>query len=70
MARPESWSEQEITATVADYIRMLTLELAGQSYNKTEHRKALLTKLNNRSEAAVELKHQNINLSILSPVWN
>ncbi|MDF2180138.1 DUF3883 domain-containing protein [Aliiglaciecola sp. CAU 1673] len=60
MARPESWSAEEIAATVADYMRMLMLELAGQKYSKTEHRKGLLAKLNNRSDAAVELKHQNI----------
>ncbi|MBN7820830.1 DUF3883 domain-containing protein [Bowmanella yangjiangensis] len=71
MARPDSWSEQEVFATVADYMRMLTLELTGQSYNKAEHRRKLLAKLNNRSEAAVELKHQNISavLQELGCVW-
>lgn len=60
MASRESWSEPEIAATVADYMRMFTLQLAGQKYNKSAHRKALLKQLNGRSDGAVELKHQNI----------
>ncbi len=60
MAEETDWSQIEVEATVADYLHMLVLELSGQSYNKSAHRRALLSKLNNRSEAAVELKHQNI----------
>ncbi len=60
MAADTDWTQVEVEATVADYLRMLVLELSGQSYNKTAHRRALLQKLNNRSEGAVELKHQNI----------
>lgn len=60
MASRESWSESEIAATVADYMRMFTLQLAGQKYNKSAHRQALLKQLNGRSDGAVELKHQNI----------
>ena len=71
MAKGENWSEIEIAATVADYMRMLTLELSGQQYNKTAHRRALLLKLHERSDAAVELKHQNISavLRDLECVW-
>lgn len=71
MARGSNWSDQEIAATVADYMRMLTLELAGQKYNKTAHRRALLEQLNDRSNGAVELKHQNISavLRDLECVW-
>jgi hypothetical protein len=39
---------------------MLKFELSGQTYNKTAHRRALLTRLAGRSEGAVEMKHQNI----------
>jgi hypothetical protein len=60
VARGEIWSLFEVEATVADYMHMLTLELSGQSYNKTAHRSALLSLLNNRTASAVELKHQNI----------
>ncbi|MFV8571319.1 DUF3883 domain-containing protein [Marinobacter sp. SBS5] len=60
MPKASHWSEKEIALTVADYMKMLTLELAGQRYNKTSHRRELLQKLNGRSNGAVELKHQNI----------
>ena len=60
-----SWSREEVEATVADYFHMLTLELAGQQYNKTHHRRALLAKLNNRTNGAVELKHQNISAILI-----
>ena len=54
------WSREEVEAIVADYFHMLTLELSGQRFNKSEHRRALQGKLNNRSEGSIELKHQNI----------
>lgn len=56
----EDWAKIEVEAIVADYLRMLVLELSGQSYNKSAHRRTLQSKLNNRTEAAIELKHQNI----------
>lgn len=66
-----SWSQQEIAATVADYMLMLQQELAGQRFNKAAHRRALLEKLNGRSPAAVEKKHQNISavLRASGRVW-
>lgn len=71
MALKESWSQQEIIATVADYMLMLQQELAGQRFNKAAHRRALLAKLNQRSPAAVEMKHQNISavLKASGRVW-
>ncbi len=60
MASGENWSLPEVRATVIDYMAMLRLELAGQTYNKTAHREALLTRLDGRSNGAVEMKHQNI----------
>ncbi len=39
---------------------MLESELRGETYNKTEHRRALLRLLSDRSPAAIERKHQNI----------
>jgi hypothetical protein len=59
------WTREEVEATVADYLHMLTQELAGQSYNKTEHRRALQRKLDNRPEGAIERKHQNISAILL-----
>lgn len=66
MAKGKSWSEVEIAVTVADYMKMLTLELSGQKYNKTAHRRALAKLLDGRSEGAIELKHQNISAVLLS----
>jgi hypothetical protein len=60
MAAGEDWSPQEVRATVLDYMAMLKIELSGQPYNKTTHRRALLERLSGRSDGAVELKHQNI----------
>ena len=66
---PGGWSRNEVEATVADYFRMLQLELAGQKYNKTEHRSRLLPLLNGRSPSAVELKHQNISAVLVDLGW-
>lgn len=61
----DDWTKQEVEAAVADYFRMLTLELAGQKYSKSEHRQHLLRLLHNRSEGAVERKHQNISAVLI-----
>lgn len=65
----EKWTREEAEATVADYLHMLTLELSGQTYNKTEHRRNLLLKLENRSGGAVERKHQNISAVLIAHGW-
>lgn len=54
------WSREEVEAIVADYLHMLTLELAGQAFSKTQHRRRLQTLLNDRAEASIEFKHGNI----------
>lgn len=59
-ARGAAWSEAEVAATVADYLHMLRLLYAGQRFNKAEHRRRLLARLDGRSPSAVEMKHQNI----------
>ena len=63
--RGDSWSPQEVEATVADYLAMLTLQLSGQAYNKTEHRRNLRAKLQGRSDGAIERKHQNISAILM-----
>ncbi|MDP1527067.1 MAG: DUF3883 domain-containing protein [Rhodocyclaceae bacterium] len=60
-----AWSRLEVEATVADYFHMLMLELSGQSYNKSAHRKLLLQLLSGRTDAAVERKHQNISAILI-----
>lgn len=59
------WSEAEVESAVADYFSMLRLELSGEKYNKTEHRRALMEQLSNRSNGSVELKHQNISAVLI-----
>ena len=59
------WSESEVEEAVADYFRMLRLELKGHSYNKAEHRRALMDRLDGRTKGSVELKHQNISAVLI-----
>lgn len=65
MALDLVWSRQEVEACVAAYLRMLTLELNGQHYSKTEHGKALLRLLNSRSRQSIEFKHCNISAVLI-----
>jgi hypothetical protein len=60
------WTSAEVSATVADYLAMLTEETAGQNYSKTVHRRALSRQLSaNRTTAAIEFKHQNISAAMV-----
>ena len=65
MAKGEDWSRLEVEACVADYRRMLTLELNGQRYNKTEHAHALMQILNGRSRQSLEFKRCNISAVLI-----
>lgn len=60
-----AWNRIEVEATVTDYLHMLLLELSGQAYNKSTHRRGLLAKLVNRTEGAIERKHQNISAILI-----
>lgn len=62
---PVPWSNMEVRLITADYFRMLSSELRGETYSKTEHRKALKLLLNNRSEGSIEFKHQNISAILI-----
>ena len=59
------WSRIEVEAIVADYLQMLTLELSGQSFSKTEHRRRLIPLLDKRSDGSIEFKHGNISAVML-----
>ena len=59
------WSREEVEAIVADYLQMLTMELAGQTYSKSEHRLKLQAQLNNRSDGSIEFKHGNISAAMI-----
>jgi hypothetical protein len=41
------------------------MELAGQTYSKTTHRRILQAKLNNRSDGSIEFKHGNISAAMI-----
>ena len=60
-----NWSESEVKAVVEDYFNMLLLELTDRKYNKTEYRRALMTRLNHRSGGSIEMKHQNISAVLI-----
>ena len=54
------WSQVECDIIVVDYLDMLHKELKGEGFSKAEHRRAVVPKLNARTEGSVEYKHQNI----------
>lgn len=66
----EEWSDLENDAIVADYFSMLSDELAGNTYNKAAHNRAL-QKIIGRSKGSIEFKHQNISavLKGLGETW-
>lgn len=61
----DDWSRLEVEAVVEDYLSMLSAELSGTPYNKSAHRRALLSRLNNRSEPSIEFKHANISAALI-----
>lgn len=59
------WTPHEVHETVSAYLKMLTLELSGQNYNKAAVNRVLIEKLGNRSKAAIEFKHCNISAALM-----
>lgn len=66
----DPWSTAQNDAVVADYMAMLTDDLAGRSYSKAEHNRALQA-LIGRGRGSIEYKHQNISavLKGLGETW-
>ncbi|WP_246773992.1 DUF3883 domain-containing protein [Bradyrhizobium diazoefficiens] len=64
------WSEDEVSAVVESYFRMLALERAGTPYNKSENRRRLMEVVG-RSEGSIERKLQNVSavLDVLGAQW-
>ncbi len=56
----KDWSEQEVRLIVADYFEMLEAEVLGKPFKKSDHRRALAPKLQERSDGSIEFKHQNV----------
>lgn len=63
----DAWSKQELDLIVAEYFAMLTEELAGRTFNKTQRRQQLLPQLHRRSEAAIEFTYANISAVLQRP---
>jgi hypothetical protein len=59
------WSRLEVEAIVADYFEMLDKELRNEGYNKTEHRRRVMSGLDRRTDGSVEFKHQNISAVLI-----
>ncbi|MBW3554818.1 MAG: hypothetical protein KY466_15000 [Gemmatimonadetes bacterium] len=49
MPRGGNWSREEVEATAASYFAMLEHGLRGESFNKAEHRRALLPLLDGQA---------------------
>lgn len=66
----KGWDGFENDAIVADYFAMLRKDILHLPYSKTEHRRALYSKIE-RSEGSIEYKHQNISavLKALGEDW-
>lgn len=64
------WSESEVDHVIDVYFSMLSLELAGEAYSKTEFRRSLSGTVP-RSEGSLEFKFQNVSavLDELGAVW-
>ena len=60
-----AWSVKELEAIILDYLSMLQKELRGMKYSKTEHRKKVMRKLDNRTDGSIEYKHQNISFVMI-----
>jgi hypothetical protein len=57
--RNEDWTAEELDLIIADYFSMLSAEIRRVSYDKTQHRKALMAQVD-RSDGSIEFKHHNI----------
>ena len=57
--RNEDWTAAELDLIIADYFSMRDAEIRRVSYDKTQHRKALMSRID-RSNGSIEFKHQNI----------
>src|SRR5690606_7001920 len=66
VAERADWSREEVEACVASYLRMLTLELNGQHYSKSEHANRLMKLLDGRNRPSVEFKHCNISAVMIA----
>jgi hypothetical protein len=64
-----SWTKAEASALVDDYFRMLVVDLRGERYNKSQHQRELQRLLNNRNDASITKKHQNVSAVLIRLGW-
>lgn len=71
MMSSQAWTDAENDLIIWDYFALLADDVAGRPYKKGQQQPGLLLPLNNRSDGAVEFKHQNISavLKALGEVW-
>jgi len=62
----EDWSKNEVELIISDYFLMLSNEITGKPYRKSEHWRNLIPLLNNRSKGSIEFKHQNISAVLIN----
>ena len=60
-----TWTLTEVEIIVEDYFSMLRSEMLGKFYNKVDHRKKLVSRLNLRIEHEIELMYQNISAALI-----
>ena len=59
------WTCTEVEIIVEDYFSMLRSEMLGKFYNKVDHCKKLVSRLNLRIEHEIELMYQNISAALI-----
>jgi len=60
-----TWTLTEVEIIVDDYFSMLRSEMLGKFYNKVDHCKKLVSRLNLRIEHEIELMYQNISAALI-----
>ena len=60
-----TWTHTEVEIIVEDYFSMLRSEMLGKFYNKVDHCKKLVSRLNLRIEHEIELMYQNISAALI-----
>ena len=60
-----TWTLTEVEIIVEDYFSMLRSEMLGKFYNKVDHCKKLVSRLNLRIEHEIELMYQNISAALI-----
>ena len=61
----KDWTDFEVRTIIEDYFKMLSLEINQIPFKKSDHRRVLKGKLNNRSDGSIEFKHQNISAVLI-----